>query len=226
MVFHYGVVWIAFTDLLVVNLPKNKRYWWNIFRAVQGIQIAWLTAALWINELDDPEDSITIARIVLSTIRFIWGAVDCYRYGPWLDHWLCFLHERRQIHKTMKAYEYLVYGHLAFVVILFILPHLFNLTMWTYDVAALNGPIVGCLATHAFSVFVKWFTLETQAENRGSKAAMALFMVLLFVIQWFLYIDLYTHDFPDMRLPYVHSAGETFFLTNALLYVYDWCKHK
>merc|ERR1712084_88209 len=51
VVFHYGVVWIAFTDLLVVNLPKNKRYWWNIFRSVQGIQIAWLTAALWIEEM-------------------------------------------------------------------------------------------------------------------------------------------------------------------------------
>ena len=81
---------------------------------------------------------------------------------------------------------------------------------------------MGCLATHAFSVFVKWFTLEVQAENRGSKAALALFMVALFVAQWFLYIDLYT----ETTLPYLHAGGETFFLTNALLYVYDWCKHK
>jgi len=33
--------------------------------------------------------------------------------------------------------------------------------MWTYGEEKINGPIVGCLATHAFSVFVKWFTLET-----------------------------------------------------------------
>ena len=156
VVFHYGVVWIAFTDLLVVNLPKNKRYWWNIFRSVQGIQIAWLTAALWIEDLDDPDTNITIARIALSVIRFIWGAVDCYRYGPWLDHWLCFLHERRQIHKTMKAYEYLVYGHLAFVVILFILPHLFNLTMWTFAEKDINGVRYFLLTFYLFFLSQLW----------------------------------------------------------------------
>lgn len=54
-----------------------------------------------------------------------------------------------------------MYGHLVFVAILFVLPHLFNFTMWTYGEDKINAPIVGCLATHAFSVFVKWFTLET-----------------------------------------------------------------
>jgi len=33
--------------------------------------------------------------------------------------------------------------------------------MWTYGESKIDAPIVGCLATHAFSVFVKWFTLET-----------------------------------------------------------------
>jgi len=181
-----------------------------------------LTAALWIEDLDDPDQNVTIARIVLHSVRFIWGAIDTYRYGPWTDHWLCFINERRQIHKELKAYEYLTYGHLAFVAILFVLPHLFNLTMWTFDVEKINGPIVGCLATHAFSVFVKWYTLETQAEFRGPKAICALVMCALFIAQWFLYIELYTKT----TIPYLHAGGETFFVTNALLYVYDWCKHK
>jgi len=34
IIFHYGVVWILFTDILVVNVAKNKRYWYNIFRCV------------------------------------------------------------------------------------------------------------------------------------------------------------------------------------------------
>ena len=34
VLFHYEVVWILFTDLLVLGLPTNKRYWWNIYRSV------------------------------------------------------------------------------------------------------------------------------------------------------------------------------------------------
>lgn len=104
IIFHYSVVWIAFTDILSINVAKNKRYWWNIFRAVQGVEIAWLTAALWIEDLDDKEVGMTIARLTFWIIRAIWGAIYTYNYGPWTDHWLAFIHERRVAHRSLKWY--------------------------------------------------------------------------------------------------------------------------
>jgi len=153
-------VWLAFTDLLVLNLAKNKRYWWSIFRCVTGLELAWFTAALWIEDLDSQYVEVTGARIALNLIRCLWGLVDCCRYGPHLDHWLCFIQERREFHKTIRWYNWLTYGHLAAIPILWFLPHFGSLTMWKWDVKELDGPIVGCLATHGFTCFVKWYTLE------------------------------------------------------------------
>jgi len=67
-------------------------------------------------------------------------------------------------------------------VLLGVLPHIASFTMWTYGESKIDAPIVGCLATHAFTVFIKWFVLETQAANKLAKACLALFMTALFVV--------------------------------------------
>ena len=54
-----------------------------------------MTCAFWIDGLDSKYEWLTIARVATWGIRFLWGAYDTYRYGPWLDHWLCFIHESR-----------------------------------------------------------------------------------------------------------------------------------
>jgi len=220
--FHYEVVWLLFTDLYILGLPKNKRYFWNLFRCVQGIQIAWLTGHLWCRDLDDDEVGMTIARIATNMIRFVWGLIDTYRMGPHLQHWLLFLKERRDAHARWNLRQKFVYIYILLFLVVFILPDAFHNLHWAYDEEELNAPLTGCIATHSFCVFFKIFALEVMIRNKGEKACIALFMTFLFLSQWVIMTDMYI----ESALPYIHISGESVFVINSLFYLYEYCSSK
>ena len=72
-------------------------------------------------------------------IRFLWGAVDVYRFGPYLDHWLLFIKERRVAHKTWKLYNKFVYCYVLLAAVVFVLPDVFHNLHWTYNTPKLNA---------------------------------------------------------------------------------------
>lgn len=180
--------------------------------------MASLTIHLWYDDLDDPETSITIARIAVNLIRFIWGLIDTWRMGPYLQHWLLFIKERRTDWGRMTWKNRFVYAYFLLFLVVFVLPDAFHNLHWTFGVQKLDGPLTGCIATHSFCVFFKIFMFETLIRSKGEKAIIAVVMTFLFLSQWFLMLDMYT----ESLLPIIHCSGESVFVINSLFYVCDY----
>lgn len=170
---------------------------------------------------------MTVARIAVNLVRFLWGAIDTYRMGPWLQHWLLFIRERRDAHMRWKLHNKFVYIYLLLTVAVFVLPDAFHNLHYTYGVEELNAPLTACIATHSFCVFFKIFVLEVLITNRGAKAVIALIMTFLFLSQWFIMTSMYTESkLSYERMLVAHASGEAAFVVNSLIYVYDYCKNK
>jgi len=100
---HY-LAWSLISDLNIILVPKNKRYWWSIFRFMGGAANLYYTICAWFLDIDGDENFCTGVRVVLQVVRMVWGLVYLIKYGPHLAHWMTLLHNARERFNHGKWY--------------------------------------------------------------------------------------------------------------------------
>ncbi|CAB9498556.1 expressed unknown protein [Seminavis robusta] len=223
LVNHY-ISWQLITDVPGLLLPPKRRHWVNLFRALESLVLLYTTIYLKVQNLEKPGLAFQ-TRLGVSVVRLIHASSLLYKYKTsWAQIWALpgWLRAMIQSDFVLEATQGVAHISITFFLGSILLPHLFYISHFNYQVASLDAILTNLQAGFCVNVQLKKLLYLMLMNSAMNRAGASWFTFGGFAIQWVIMLPM----FVLAPIPYIHIVAEIAFLIDALLLTREWQHHK